>query len=103
MTRGRLAWVVAATLMVVYFVAAAIDPTPAYAATVLYAFGTAAYVGIGAFLVNRVPKNPIGALMLLTGTFGVASVTVARRHPGWVSSLLGRSATRGSSTRSWSP
>ena len=97
MTRGRLAWVVAATLMVVYFVAAAIDPTPAYAATVLYAFGTAAYVGIGAFLVNRVPKNPIGALMLLTGTFGVASVTVATyaeagalQTPPWLGVELAR-------------
>ena len=97
MTRGRLAWVVAATLMVVYFVAAAIDPTPAYAATVLYAFGTAAYVGIGAFLVNRVTKNPIGALMLLTGTFGVASVTVATyaeagalQTPPWLGVELAR-------------
>ena len=97
MTRGRLAWVLAAALMVVFFAAGAIDPTPAYAATVLYAFGTAAYVGIGAFLVNRVPTNPIGALMLLTGAFGVASVTVAAyaeagalHSPPWLGVELAR-------------
>jgi hypothetical protein len=76
MTRGRLAWVLAATAVVVFFAVTVIDPYPDYGATVLYAVMTAAYVVIGAFLVNRVPTNPIGALMLLSGTFGVASAAV---------------------------
>ena len=90
MTRTRLAWGLALVDMSVFVVAAAVDPEPFIGATVLFLLGIGAYVGIGAFLVGRVPGNPIGALMLATGTFGVATISIgmyakvgAQQDPAW--------------------
>jgi hypothetical protein len=77
MMRGRLAWWLAIVEMVVFFVAVAFDPSPDLVATTLFALGIGAYVGIGALLVSRVPGNPIGALLVATGTIGTASAVIS--------------------------
>ncbi len=77
MMRSRFAWGLAAAEMLVFFVAVALDPGPNAVVTTLFALGIGAYVGIGALLVSRVPTNPIGALLIATGTFGVASAAIS--------------------------
>lgn len=77
MTRGHIAWGVAVADMLVFFVAAAFEPSPDLVATTLFTLGIGAYVGIGALLVSRVPGNPIGALLITTGTIGTASAVIS--------------------------
>ncbi len=77
MMRGRVAWGIAGTEMVVFLVAVAFDPVPASFVTLLFALGIGAYVGIGALLVNRVPTNPIGVLLMATGTIGAAASVIS--------------------------
>ncbi len=88
--RRRLAWAVAVGDLLAFTVAAVVDPEPFLAVALLFLLGIGAYVGIGAFLVGRVPGNPIGALMLATGTAGVATIVVttyakvgATQDPPW--------------------
>jgi hypothetical protein len=86
----RLAWALAAFDMLALTVATIVDPEPFLAVTLMFLLGIGAYVGIGAFLVGRVPGNPIGALMLATGTIGVAEIVIgmygkvgALQDPAW--------------------
>ena len=97
MMRSRLAWGVAIVDMLAFIVVVLIDPAPDYGALVLYSLGIGAYVGIGALLVSRVPANPIGALMLATGTVAVAAAAVgtyanlgALQDPQWPGAALAR-------------
>ena len=97
MMRSRLAWGLAAFDMLTFFVVALVDPAPDYGAFALYLLGIGAYGGIGALLVSRVPANPIGALMLATGTFAVAAAVIgtyadlgALQDPQWPSLKLAR-------------
>ena len=90
MTRRGIAVGLAVVDIVVFLVAIWFDPAPDYAANMLIGLGIAAYVAIGALLVIRVPRNPIGALMLATGTFAVATVAIGiyadlgtLQHPAW--------------------
>lgn len=97
MTWSRVAWGLAAIDMLAFVVAASFDPKPDYGAFVLYILGIGAYVGIGALLVSRVPTNPIGALLLATGTLVVAAAVVGTyadvgvlQHPQWPGVVLAR-------------
>ncbi len=75
--RRRLAWGLAVVDVLAVVVAALVDPRAGgLGVSVLFLLGIGAYVGIGAFLIGRVPGNPIGALMLATGTFGSATIVV---------------------------
>ena len=75
-TRTRIATGLAVIDILVFVVAIAFDPAPDYGANTLVALGIGAYVAIGVLLVRRVPTNPIGALMLATGTIAVASIAL---------------------------
>ena len=76
MIRDRVAAVVAISDMILFAVAVIVGPNQDYGADVLYLLGIAAYVGIGALLVRRVPANPIGVVMLATGTLAVAAAVL---------------------------
>jgi len=97
MTRSRIAWSLAIVDMLVLGVAVFFGPQPDYGAIALFLLGVAAYVGIGALLVSRVPANPIGALMLATGTVTVAAVGIGTyanlgvlQDPQWPGAALAR-------------
>jgi hypothetical protein len=74
--RARLAVGLSVVDILVFLVAIWFDPAPDYGANILIALGIGAYLGIGLLLVRRVPTNPIGVLMLATGTFAVASIAL---------------------------
>jgi hypothetical protein len=89
MTRGRIAWAIAAA-DVVALVAVTTVPMPFDPAAILYVLGVASFAGVGALLINRVPNNPIGFLLLAAGTLLVAAITVgmyadvgASQQPPW--------------------
>jgi hypothetical protein len=75
-SRSRFALAIAVIDMLAFFVAAILDPGSDIRVIALFTFGIGAYVGIGVLLVDRVPTNPIGALMLATGTLGTATIVV---------------------------
>jgi hypothetical protein len=88
--RARLAAGLVVMDLAVLLVAMWFDPAPNYGADLLIGLGVAAYLGIGLLLVRRVPTNPIGALMLATGTLAVAPVALgvcanlgAQQIPPW--------------------
>jgi hypothetical protein len=90
MTRIRIARAVAVVDLLVCFPAALAHPNPDLGTLVLFLLGVGAYVGIGALLVSRVPTNPIGFLMLATGTVTVTTVALgtyaavgALQDPPW--------------------
>jgi hypothetical protein len=74
--RARIAAALAIADMVLFITAVLAGPNPDYGAFALYFLGIGAYVGIGALLVSRVPSNPIGAVMLATGTLAVAAAVL---------------------------
>lgn len=84
MTRSRVAWSLAVVDMLAFIVVVLVDPAPDYGAFVLYILGIGAYVGIGALLVRRVPANPIGSLMLATGTLAVAAAVRPSSTGLWI-------------------
>ena len=97
MNRARTAWAIAVIDLAIFIPASLIDPAPDYGAIVLYLLGIGAYVGIGALLVSRVPANPIGALMLTTGTIAVAAGVIGTyadvgvlQDPQWPGVVLAR-------------
>lgn len=77
MSRTRLAWGLAAVDVVTFIVASLVDPKPDYGAAVLHVVGISAFVGVGALLIDRVPANPIGVLLLAAGTASVASALIS--------------------------
>ena len=90
MSRGLVARAVAVVDLLACFPAALAHPNPDPGTLVLFLVGVGAYVGVGALLVSRVPTNPIGVLMLATGTVTVASVALgtyaavgALQDPPW--------------------
>ena len=66
--RARIAVVVAIADVVLFVGARVVGPNPDHGADLLYLAGISAYVSIGALLIRRVPANPIGVVMLATGT-----------------------------------
>ena len=100
MTRSRLAWGLAVVDVAVFIIVASlVDPEPDYGAVALYVVGIAAFVGVGALLVSRVPANPIGVLLLAAGTVPVASAVIgtyadlgAIQTPPWPAIELARRA-----------
>jgi hypothetical protein len=97
MNRARISWAIAVIDLAIFIPTSLIDPGPDYGAIVLYILGIGAYVGIGALLVTRVPTNPIGALMLTTGTLAVAAGAIgtyadlgALQDPAWPGAALAR-------------
>jgi hypothetical protein len=76
MTRGRIAWAIAgldvAAMLFVGLVAPAFDVV----GTVLYMVGIASFAGVGALLLNRVPGNPIGVLLLAAGSVLVTALLI---------------------------
>ena len=76
MIRARLAAAIAITDMILFAAAVIVGPNPDYAADALYLLGIGAYVGIGTLLVRRVPANPIGVVMVATGTLAVAAAVL---------------------------
>ncbi len=103
MTRARLARSLAVVDIVAFVVSAILDPNPDYGATLVYLLGIGAFVSIGALLASRVPTNPIGALMLVTGTLAVATAVIgtyadlgALHDPPWPGSDFARRAAYGS-------
>jgi hypothetical protein len=97
MSRGRLAWTIA-VLDVIAFLVTSLHPSDGgVGATILYAAGIASFAGMGALLVTRVPGNPIGVLLLASGTVLVAAILVgayadvgAARIPPWPGSGVAR-------------
>ena len=90
MSRSQFAWAIAVVDMLAFLTAAILDPGSDYGLIALFTLGIGAYVGMGALLVTRVPTNPIGALMLVTGTLGTATIVVgtyadvgALQSPQW--------------------
>jgi hypothetical protein len=79
MMRTRVAVVIAALDLLAFVVAAMMDPAADYSLLAFLFVGTAAYVSVGLLLVTRVPTNPIGALLLATGTL-VAAMVVIRAY-----------------------
>jgi hypothetical protein len=93
MTRTRLALGIAVLDLVAFVVAGIVDPNADYGVLVLLSVGTVAYVSMGVLLVTRVPSNPIGGLLLATGTLVAAMVVIraygdlgAIQDPPWGSS-----------------
>ncbi len=76
MIRARLAAAIAITDMILFAAAVIVGPNPDYGADALYLLGIGAYVGIGVLLVRRVPANPIGVVMVATGTLAVAAAVL---------------------------
>ena len=62
--------------MILFAAAVIVGPNPDYGADALYLLGIGAYVGIGTLLVRRVPANPIGVVMVATGTLAVAAAVL---------------------------
>jgi len=90
MTRGRIAWGVAGldigAMLLVGLVAPAFD----IVGTLFYMVGIASFAGVGALLRNRVPRNPIGALLLAAGSILVVALLLgtygdygASQTPPW--------------------
>jgi hypothetical protein len=95
--RGRVAWAIAGLDVVAFLVASLFDPAHDVGAAVLYTIGIASYAGVGALLRTRVPANPIGALMLASGTTLVAAIVIGLyanigtlQVPPWPGSGLAR-------------
>ncbi|MFL5714324.1 MAG: hypothetical protein ACJ769_06665 [Chloroflexota bacterium] len=76
MIRARVAAIVAVVDLILFVSTIIVDPNRDYGTILLYLVGISAYVGIGLLLIVRVPSNPIGALMLATGTVAVAAATL---------------------------
>ncbi len=91
------AWLIAA-LDVALFLALSLNPSDGgFLATLLYAVGIPSCAGEGALLWTRVPANPIGPLLLASGTLLVASITVgmyadvgALQTPPWPGAAAAR-------------
>lgn len=77
MMRTRFAWALAIVDVAVLIAASLVRPDPDFLVILLFMLGVGAFGSIGALLVSRVPGNPIGALMLATGTLTVAAVAVS--------------------------
>jgi len=95
MTRGRIAWAIAVADVVAFIVATLLMPFDP--ASILYAFGIASFAGVGALLINRVPANPIGPLLLAAGTTLVAAIGIgwyadvgATQQPPWPAASFAR-------------
>jgi len=100
MTRARIAWAIAIVDILAYIGSTVALPpdvsvVPFY---VLYLVGIASFAGIGALLIVRFPKNPIGTLLLAAGTVLVAAIVIgtyadigATQRPPWLGSTLARS------------
>ena len=95
--RARLAWGLAVADLLVFIATVIARPNPDYREIVLFMLGIGAYVGIGALLISRVPANPIGALMIATGTIAVVAATLgtygdlgALQAPQWPGSERAR-------------
>jgi hypothetical protein len=97
MTRSRIAWALA-VLDVIAFLGTSLHPSDGgIGATILYAVGIASFAGMGALLVTRVPENPIGVLLLASGTVLVAAIAIggyadvgALQVPPWPGSGIAR-------------
>ena len=77
MSRKRLARGLAAVDVVTFVVASLVDPRPDYGAIMLHVVGITSFVVVGALLIDRVPTNPIGVLLLAAGTASVASTLIS--------------------------
>ncbi len=66
----------AAIDVVAFLAAGLVDPEPDYGAIALYVVGIASFVVVGVLLIDRVPANPIGVLLLAAGTASVASAVI---------------------------
>ena len=71
-----LPWLIAAIDVVVFLVTSLHPSDGGFLATLLYVVGIASFSGVGALLWTRVPANPIGPLLLASGTLLVVAITV---------------------------
>ena len=76
MRRNGLARGVAVVDLLTFIAVSLVDPEPDYGAIALHAVGIASFVVVGALLIDRVPANPIGVLLLAAGTASVASALI---------------------------
>ncbi len=90
MTRGRIAWTIAAVDVLLYLVTSLYPSDGGVAATILYFVGLASFTAVGALLITRVPRNPIGPLLLGAGTVLVIAIVTgtyanagAAQEPSW--------------------
>jgi len=95
MTLGRIAWTIAVADVVGFILATL--PMPFDPASIVYALGIASFAGVGALLVNRVPANPIGPLLLAAGTTLVVAIGIglyadvgATQQPPWPAAAFAR-------------
>jgi hypothetical protein len=95
--KTRVAWVIA-IVDVVLFLAVTLAPSDGgLVETLIYTVGIASFAGMGALLWTRVPANPIGPLLLASGTLLVAAIVVgmyadvgAMQTPPWPNATAAR-------------
>jgi len=98
MMRRNVAWGLAIVDVVTFVVVRLIESSPDYGALILYGLGIGSFVSVGALLHTRVPKNPIGALLLAAGTFAMLSDAIGTyvrvgllQDPKWAGAALATS------------
>ena len=95
MTRSRIAWGITILDIGAFIGASIVQPSDA--SVILFVVGITSFAGIGALLISRVPTNPIGGLLLATGTVLVAAIVIgtyadlgAVRQPPWLGTGFAR-------------
>ncbi len=90
MKPGWIAWVIAVFDIIAVLIAVLVDPGPDRAPGLLYVAGIGSFVLVGALLRTRVPGNPIGGLLIASGSvfaivviLGVYADLAALRTPPW--------------------
>jgi hypothetical protein len=93
MKRSRFAWGLAIVDIVAVVVARLADPAGDVSSAALYGLGISSFALVGALLSTRVPRNPIGAMLLAAGTILIAAVTLGayadigvQHDPPWLGS-----------------
>ena len=88
--RGLVGWLVGVVDLVVLVVFLLASPEQSALSAVLSLAGVASFVGIGALLMWRVPKNPvgpllstIGTLVVVTGTLNMYASLGSQQSPAW--------------------
>ena len=74
--RRPIPWLIAALDVVVFLVVSLGPSDGGVLATLVYVVGIASFAGVGALLWTRIPENPIGPLLLASGTLLVVAIVV---------------------------
>jgi hypothetical protein len=93
MIGARAAWAIAGLDVAVILGVWAISPTLGLQGGLVFTFGVSSFAGVGALLCARVPSNPIGSMLLASGTLMAGAMLAGAYHdigsarvPAWVGS-----------------